>query len=127
MKRLLAAIVLAVPLLLVAPSAGAHHAPSVYCSSSGDFCTSVRKVDGVRKFRITSFAHRGEYKLCVKGPDGSQPCFRFRLRDRNQDGMFTSSVGWKDNFPYQGDGAYRVKWFQRASRLGPVLGFHYSL
>jgi hypothetical protein len=126
-KRKVFGVVLVLSLALVPLSAEAHHAPASYCSSSGDLCISVKRVNGVRKFSISTFSTSGRYRNCVKGPDGSRACHRFMLRDPDGDGMYTRSVAWKRYFEYQGDGAYTVSWYQSGYRLGRKLGFHFSL
>ncbi len=118
-------IVAAVTGLLVVPSPGAHanHRPQNYCSESGDVCQSTKKVDGVRKLRITLAAkYFNRYKLCVKAPDDSTICKRFKIR--KQGSAYGSSVRWRKHFPHAGDGAYTVTWRTGGNRIGARLGFH---
>ncbi len=126
MRRTLA-LTAAVVLLaaLWAVPAYAHHKPNAFCSKTGDFCTSTKKVDGKRRLRFGSFAHRGRFKLCVKKrSQTTAECHRFRLKDKNDDDLYIRNVGWRKNYEYQGKGAYNVRWIQRGVRIGPVLGFH---
>lgn len=40
-------------LAAMVPGPEARNRPTAYCSESGDVCQSVRKIDGVRRLRIT--------------------------------------------------------------------------
>ena len=37
-----------------------------YCSPTGDYCTSVAKLKGVRYLRISTFSFTGRVKICVR-------------------------------------------------------------
>ena len=122
MRSVVVASVAAAVLLAPLP-AGAGHRPQNYCSESGDVCQSARRVDGVRKFRITLAAEYFErYRLCVKAPDGSTTCKGFRIQE--QGSQFGDTVGWKKHFPNAGEGAYNVTWKSGGDRVGARLGFH---
>ncbi|MDQ3915821.1 MAG: hypothetical protein M3323_10925 [Actinomycetota bacterium] len=110
--------------VLVSPlPASAGHRPQERCSESGDVCQSVRRVDGVRKLRITLAAeYFKRYKVCVKAPDDSTTCKRFRIEE--QGSQFGDSVRWRKHFPHAGEGAYTVTWKNRGTRVGSRLGFH---
>lgn len=108
----------------VAP-AEAKHRPQNYCSeSSDDLCLSTRRVDGVRRLRITlSIKYFRMFKLCVNPPADAPPaCERFRIR-KLKDG-FGRSVRWRKHFPDFGTGAYTVTWRRAGGRMGRRLGFH---
>lgn len=111
-------------LLTMAPAAEARHRSLHYCSESGDLCQSTRKVDGVRKLRITmTEKYFRRFRLCVDPPGDAPPaCFGFRVR--KQSAGYTRSVRWRKHFPDFGAGAYAVTWRRRGSRVGPRLRFH---
>lgn len=73
------------------PKSEAHHRPKVYCSESGDLCHSSSKVNRVRRLQIRTFAkYFGRYRLCVKAPDGSRKCKRFRMHETKVPGPAAS-------------------------------------
>jgi hypothetical protein len=104
----------------------AHHRPNAYCSPSGDFCIEAKRIDGVRKLRIDTFAHRGRYRLCVwkrSNPEYTRECKRFRLRAKGG-GIRGDTVRWRKAFTHRGPGQYLVRWKKGGSNIGPRLGFH---
>ena len=110
-------------LMTAASPATANHRPNSHCSESGDFCQSVKKVDGVRKLRLVLAArYFGRYELCVKAPDDTEKCGEFRIHE--QGAVYVGSVRWLKHFPHKGPGAYTVTWFVKGDRLGKRLGFH---
>jgi hypothetical protein len=115
-RLLLVAVVLGAA--AVAPSASARVS---YCSSTGDFCTSVAKVQGVRYLRITSFAFRGRVKICVRARKGGPVCHSFRLTKAGP--AYGLNVRWRRYYPDRGPGTYRVSFFLGAQQLGPALSF----
>jgi hypothetical protein len=122
MRRFAVLASLAVLMSLPIP-AGAHHRPNNHCSPSGDVCLSTRKVDGIRWLRIGLAArYFDRYTLCVRAPDGSRECHRFRITD--QGATFGSSIRWGRHFPLKGAGAYAVSWSTGGHRVGRILGFH---
>lgn len=123
MIRKLALGVVAAAVVLGPLPAGAGHLPQSHCSASGDVCKSVKKVDGVRKLKITLQSdYFDRYKLCVKAPDDSTTCKRFRIRESGS--AFGSTVRWRKHFPHEGEGAYTVTWRTGGGRIGRRLGFH---
>jgi hypothetical protein len=80
MRRIVTLTLMATLLLLALPRAAeAHHLPNSYCSSTGDICQSVRRVNGIRMLRISLAAkYFNRYTLCVKAPDGTGT-FRTRV------------------------------------------------
>jgi hypothetical protein len=126
LKRIVIVQLVAVIALGLLPTpAGASHRPTVYCSPSGDVCQSTRKVDGVRRLRITLAAkYFGRYRLCVTAPDDVRTCEEFRIRKRGD--TYGSSVRWGRHFPRKGAGAYDVRWqiLPGRDRVGRLLGFH---
>ena len=122
-RRLICLAVVAA--VLVPASAFANHKPSQYCKDEpNSFCTSAKKVDGVRRFWIATFQHQGSYTLCVKAPDHSTKCRHFTLSDDDGDGIYTDSVVWLLKYHDKGAGKYSVWWQQDGARIGPILGFH---
>ena len=122
MRKILIAAVSSAVLLSPLP-ASASHRPQNYCSESGDVCQSTRKVDGVRKLRITLAAeYFSRYRLCVKAPDGATTCKGFRIEESGS--SYGDSVRWRKHFPDGGSGAYTVTWKSGGSRVGARLGFH---
>lgn len=104
-------------LVWVAPAA----ARTTYCSPSGDFCTSVARLHGIRYLRISTFSFRGRVRICVKDPTAARVCHSFRLRKAGQ--LYQVKLIWKRHYPNRGAGAYRVTFFLGSARLGPVLAF----
>jgi cbb3-type cytochrome oxidase cytochrome c subunit len=102
----------------LAPSAAAK---VQYCAPTGDFCTSVAKVKGVRTFRLTSFAFNGAVKICVRDPKGGRACHSFRLSKMGP--AYGTSIRWRGHYPDRGPGTYRVTFTLGSARLGPVLAF----
>ncbi len=115
----LAAASVALALAMLPSAAGAR---SSYCSPTGDYCTSVHRTGGDVLLRIATFSFRGTYRLCVRAPDGSATCKRFRLL-RGRAGIYSSSKGWSRHFPNRGPGVYRVRWQKFGKDLGPRLSF----
>ena len=74
MKKLIVfalAIVVSATLLPTA-TAGASHFPDTKCSSSGDYCVSVKKINGVRRLRLGMlFEYFPKHDVCVKGREAS--------------------------------------------------------
>ena len=60
--------------------AASTEAGTTYCSRTGDFCTSVARVNGVRYLRLSTFSLRGLMKICVRDPSAARVCRSFRLR-----------------------------------------------
>ncbi|MDQ3982988.1 MAG: hypothetical protein M3271_09960 [Actinomycetota bacterium] len=123
MRRNLVVAAVAGAVVFATLPAHANHRPQNYCSESGDVCQSTKRIDGVRKLRITLAAkYFDRYKLCVKAPDDSTTCKRFRIR--KQGDVYGSTVRWRKHFPNEGEGAYTVTWRNGGSRIGARLGFH---
>jgi hypothetical protein len=91
-----------------------------YCSPTGDYCTSVAKLKGVRYLRIGTFSFTGRVKICVKDPTAARVCHSFRLTGPG--GMWEVKLIWKRHYPNRGPGTYRVTFFY-GTRLGPALDF----
>jgi cbb3-type cytochrome oxidase cytochrome c subunit len=90
-----------------------------YCAPTGDYCTSVKKVKGVRMLNITSFAFNGRVKICVA--KGGRVCHSFRLTKTGP--AYGLNIRWARHYPNRGAGTYRVSFFLGTTRLGPVLTF----
>ena len=122
--RSLLATATAASLIAVAPAAGAHHRPNLYCSESGDICQATRKYDGVRQLRLFMAAEYFDtFRICVTGPNRSRTCERFPVGE-DGNGTYGHDVDWRRNFPYEGAGAYTAVWRANGCRLGRKLGFH---
>jgi hypothetical protein len=102
----------------LAPAAAAK---VTYCSPTGDYCTSVKKVQGIRFLSVRSFAFNGRVKICVRDPKGDRVCHSFRMTKGGP--VYTLNIRWRRHYPDRGAGAYRVSFFLGAQRLGPVLTF----
>jgi hypothetical protein len=120
-----------IPLLLAATiialgtsdSAFAHARRSSYCAPSGDWCQSVKRIDGVRTLHFGTFEQRGRIDVCVRAPGDHHDCTHSRLR-RFGRGFYVSKVNWRARFPFYGKGWYSVRWYDRNGyRMGVVLGF----
>jgi hypothetical protein len=114
------------PVLLVAAVgalafAASSAAATGYCSPTGDYCTSVARVHGLRYLQISTFSFRGRVKICVTDPTTARVCRAFRLRKVGP--VWQVRVLWKRHFPNRGAGLYRVSFFYGPTRLGPVLSF----
>ena len=117
MRRFVLLAAIAGALVAVAPAA----AKTSYCSSTGDYCTSVARVKGVRYLRFSTFSVRGLVRICVKDPTTRRVCHSFRLRKAGD--LWRVKVIWKRRYPNRGTGTYRVSFFIGPTRLGPVLSF----
>ena len=74
--------------------------------------------------RIATAAEYFEnYKVCVTAPDDSRACRNGKMRDGDDDGIWTGSINWAKRFPNKGPGAYSVRWSSDGYR-SPRLGFH---
>jgi hypothetical protein len=117
MRRFVLLAAIAGALVAVAPAA----AKTSYCSPTGDYCTSVARVKGVRYLRFSTFSVRGLVRICVKDPTTRRVCHSFRLRKAGD--LWRVKVIWKRRYPNRGAGTYRVSFFIGPTRLGPVLSF----
>jgi hypothetical protein len=109
--------------VLPAGSAGASHFPHTRCDPSGDSCVSVKKIDGVRILRLgLLFRYFPRHDVCVKGPADERTCHTYRTR-RLHGGTWGSSIDWRANYPFEGDGIYKVSWRVDGSSIG-ALKFH---
>jgi hypothetical protein len=104
-------------LVLAAPAA----AKETYCSPSGDYCTSVAKLKGVRYLRVGTFSFTGRVKICVKDPTAARVCHSFRLTRSGP--MWQVKLIWKRHYPNRGPGPYRVTFMWTKTLLGPPLTF----
>lgn len=103
--------------------AGANHFPHTRCDPSGDSCVSVKKINGVRMLRLgLLFRYFPRHDVCVKGPDGGRTCHTYRTR-KLPSGLWGSSIDWREHFPFQGRGTYRVVWRAQGHAVG-FLKFH---
>ncbi|HWC71344.1 MAG TPA: hypothetical protein VG993_09310 [Actinomycetota bacterium] len=108
---------------LLTGSASASHFPHTKCSPSGDYCVSVKKIDGVRRLRLAMlFKYFPKHEVCVrkKGAD-QRTCHTYRTRRIG--GLWGSSIDWRQQFPFEGRGVYRVSW-RAQSRWLTSLTFH---
>jgi hypothetical protein len=117
MRGLLLLAALAGALAVAAPAA----ARTTYCSPSGDFCTSVARLHGIRYLLISTFSFTGRVKICVRDPTAARICHSFRLRRAGS--LYQVKLVWKRHYPNRGAGVYRVTFFLGSARLGPVLAF----
>ena len=111
-------------------SVGAMAAPAIagsrtlddYCSPSGDYCTLViEKASGTILFKIRAFAdYFGTSEACVT--KDTEVCHSRSPREGSV--LFTWSIRWQANYPDEGAGRYKVRWFDESgSRIGPALHF----
>ena len=101
--------------------AGSSAAGTTYCSPTGDYCTSVARLHGLRYLRMSTFSFTGRVKICVRDPSRARVCRTFRLRKAGE--LWQVKVLWKRRYPNRGAGLYRVSFFFGPTRLGPVLLF----
>jgi hypothetical protein len=117
MKRLLVLSAIVGALVAAAPAA----ARTSYCSPTGDYCTSVARLKGIRYLRLGTFSFRGLVRICVRDPTTARVCHSFRLRKSGS--VYRVKVLWKRRYPNRGTGTYLVTFFFGHTRLGPVLSF----
>lgn len=123
MKKTTILLAVLASLVFALPPAQAKHLPQNYCSETGDVCQSTKRVDGVRKLKITLYSkYFDRYKLCVKAPDDATTCKGFKIQEMGE--QFGDTVRWSKHFPNVGDGAYTVTWKSGGQRVGRKLGFH---
>lgn len=95
-----------------------------YCSPSGDYCTSVKKVRGQYFTGINTFSFSGRYRLCARHvQSGQRVCKSFRLRRRGDNYVSNRNFGADLNPPP--NSRYCVTWRKFGSRLGKPLCFFY--
>lgn len=95
-----------------------------FCSKSGDYCTEVSRSNGQVVLELRTFSFSDKYKLCVEPPDGERECGYFFNLKKGKHGIYTSRVGFRDNFFSHGKGQYKVTWYYGGkTRLGPPLYF----
>jgi hypothetical protein len=116
-RRLLLAAAVLGALVAAAPAA----AKTTYCSPTGDYCTSVARIQHVRYLRLSTFSFRGRVKICVRDPRAVRTCHSYLLRKTGQ--LFQVKVIWKRHYPNPGPGTYRVTFFLGTTKLGPALTF----
>jgi hypothetical protein len=113
--------------LLLALAAGPAAAKFVdgYCSTTGDYCTSVVDRSGQTFLGISTFSFTGRYRLCTRiEEDGERECKRFRL---HKDGdTYRSFVKFTKHFSHEGTGNYCASWHKFATRLGPQVCFVFT-
>ena len=129
MRRVtMGAIALAAVCIAAAPAGGSTSERRVtldsYCADTGDYCLAVKSKGTNVRLQIESLAFRGEYKLCVRGPERKK-CSLFQLGSSGG-GSFFDSVNWNRTFGYEGKGNYQVSWFLSGQKLGKTLGFSFS-
>lgn len=101
----LALAFLALALAVVAPAS----AQARQVCSGGDTCVEVERRAGAIVLSIGTSPLAGPtYRLCVRAPDRTRACRRFRLRGRGE--IVGSSVRWHRHFPDRGAGVYRARW-----------------
>jgi hypothetical protein len=115
------AFVAPVACLAALATAAPASAKETYCSPTGDYCTSVAKVKGVRYLRISTFSFRGRVKICVKDPTATRACHSFKLRKARS--LYQAKVLWKSNYHNAGPGTYTITFFWTGTKLGPALSF----
>lgn len=125
MRKLVAAAALVglVAGLLSSGVALGEEFPNTRCDPSGDSCISVKRINGVRRLRIGMlFRYVPRHDVCVRKVEprrGDRTCHTFRAR-RLPSGLFGSSVVWRDHYPFEGRGVYRVSWFSGGQPWGAL-------
>lgn len=116
---LISLALIACGLLAAAPAS----ARSSYCSSTGDYCTSVARTDGKRMLRLGTFSFRGRVDICVNPPRGKTTCRHPKLRATSA-GLYEAATPWHGAYRYHGHGIYKVTFAPAgADQLGPTLSF----
>lgn len=117
----LALAAVAAAFCLVAAFPANAPARSSYCSASGDYCEGAVRVKGRIVLRFSTFSLRGPLKVCVT--KRTRACRTPRLRSIGND-VYRATIRWRSNFPYEGHGIYRVRWYTRQGNpLGILLRF----
>jgi hypothetical protein len=128
---LLSGFVVTASVIVMGASAAKPKTITAYCSSSGDVCYGVFKIDGAAVLQITTAArYFSRYTLCVDPPGGGAAgkvrCGSFPLF-RRRGSVWGSSVKYARQFPTVGPGIYRVTWKSGGRALGPTLSFRLPL
>jgi hypothetical protein len=128
---LLGGFVVAASVFVTGAPAAKPKTITAYCSSSGDVCYGVFKIDGAAVLQITTAArYFSRYTLCVDpssgGAAGKVRCGSFPLFRRGGS-VWGSSVKYARQFPRVGPGIYRVTWKSAGRALGPTLSFRLPL
>jgi hypothetical protein len=128
---LLSGLVVAATPIVAGASAAKPRTITAYCSSSGDVCYGVFKIDGAAVLQITTAArYFSRYTLCVDPPGGRAAgkvrCGSFPLFLRGGS-AWSSLVKYARQFPRVGPGIYRVTWKSGGRALGPTLSFRLPL
>jgi hypothetical protein len=133
--RLAAITLIALPLVLAAPTPAARATTpkpktiASYCSASGDVCYGILKRSGKVSLEITTAArYFNRYTLCVRRlPPRSTPEYAQRCRSfpviRQSGSTWGSRVNYARQYPLTFAGTYRVTWKLGGSSLGPALRF----
>jgi len=103
-------------------TSGQALAASTYCSPSGDYCYSAKRVAGVVQLRFDTFSFSDPVKTCVRAPAGSRVCRTFALTKRKA-GLMGFTKRWSAHFPRRGKGTYRVTFEVFGSTIGPGVTF----
>lgn len=124
-KRISAAGLACICLLIPGAAIADEHAVDSYCSPSGDYCTAVIRSHGRTKFVVRTLSFTGEYRLCVRLPAGSRECGDYRM-NAVKHGIYASRIDFARNFAAAASGTYTVSWHYEGFRLGPSLHFRKS-
>ena len=96
-------------------------AASSTCLDDGATCASIKRDGREAILRLATYARGGDfvpvslwdfagrYDICVRAPDGSRTCKRFRWSVEPA-GLIALRVRWSRHFPDRGRGVYRVRW-----------------
>jgi hypothetical protein len=116
-------LVVLIGLLALVPATPAS-AVRRHCSATGDVCYGAFGTGTTVRLRITlagNFFQR--YTLCVRAPDATRACRRFRTHGAAH-GLFQSSVRWSAHFPNRGPGRYRATWNGGGGAFSPAIAFN---
>jgi len=125
--------------------AEAGGAASWTCLPGGATCASIKRDGDEAILRLGTYEPGGDfaptrlwevagrYDICVRAPDGSRACKRFKAFVE-EGGLTALRVRWSRHFPDRGPGVYRVRWLppelmgsgysvHELRRSLPVLGF----
>ena len=124
-------LLLATACLAAVACASATAAPSgriaSRCSASGDSCYGIFNDRGdVIRFQLTLAAkYYDRYWICVKPPAGrgAPTCKSFPVKRTGS--LYGGAVRWERNFPWIGQGRYRVTWKPGPQALGPGLSLSF--
>lgn len=89
--------------------------PSEWSSPNGDWAIKSVYHDGDTTLAMGTFSHRGEIRVQVQAPDGTRHTHSFMLEQSAMEDWYQFSGSWRELYPNQGPGQYKVKFLMESS------------